>query len=238
MRSVSDILAELNQAIGYELTPGHNLAHDINDAGAYLYAAHDWLWLNATSPIRQIAGQAYSDLPRDYGSMPRLQPIDANVRVRLLTLEELLAMRGGIQIDGTISYGAILDGSTLPADTGVPTPRIEWHPVPSATATIGMLLYKRSFRRVDLIDTAVPVAVPADLLGPFVRLAKSFALGREDMQDKAAAEKAAAIEELGTFIDRDMRSRLNYGRARGGADRFAQTPFGRVGRTADVIVEF
>lgn len=238
MKPVSDILAELNQAIGYELTAGHNLTDDINDAGEYIYAAHDWLWLNTVETVRQVAGQAYSELPRDYGHMPRLQPANINTRCSLVTIDELQALRGSSDTTGGVYYGAIFDGMMIPSDTGVPTPRIEWFPTPNVSGVIGSLIYKRVFRRVSNADTSMPVAVPAQLLGPFVRLARAFAMGREDMANQAAAEKAAAMEELTVFIERDMRSRLNYGRATGGADRFAQSPFGRVGKTADVIVEF
>lgn len=237
MRTVSDILAELNQAIGHDLTPGHDLTHDINEAGAYLYASHDWTWLNATAVLSQVADRSWSELPRDFGHMPRLRG-HQNAPIVLVSMDELVAMRLANATTGMGFYAAIADGILDPADTGVPAKRLEWYPTPSTSGNAGIVQYKRTFRQVTAADASVPIAVAEELLGAFCRLARASAMRRESMIDQAAAEQAAALEELTTFIDRDMRSRLNFGPAMGGADRFARhAPPGGV-RTAGVFVDF
>ena len=166
-----------------------------NQAGAWLYDAHDWRF-KMRPPASQniVSAQTWIALPTDFGEMVG-QPHAVSpysFYVRMTTMADIAHLRRIGTANGVGFYAAI---SYLGVSAGAPpTPRLEIWPPQETSITGGLQVpYKAAW--TNLTDDDSVVAVPPYAEALYLAAARAFAKGYEDEEQGTIDDRLGAIRE-------------------------------------------
>lgn len=194
----------------------------VNEAGRWLFSACEWNFLTRpAATLELVNGQAYIELPDDFGSMIG-EPVATTFAHYCLSMTTMQEVADARRLSYSGSVGSYIGAIVWVDPTGAPTmpqARIEIAPTPQAdNATAFTLAYRA--RWTDVTDANDVVMIPAFMEPLFVRLACVWIGGYE-------ADGEMMLEDR---IDRVMGGAL--WEAALNQDCATQQAIGRIGSTA------
>ncbi len=216
--SVEQAIAEIGHAVSGQ--PEREALRLVNEAGTHLTSMHAWNYLiRPSTQLASVAGQAYIDLPADFGEILGIQ-LDGGylgnweyVDPGFFTQLEATSWSGeGPAYWTIIEWPVKTDGSS-------PTPRLALHPAPASTdASFATLRYRAKWADLSRSDREVPV--PDYCRSLFLALCRAFARGYDEDEQVTLSQRLADVE-IGSLLDTakraDGRTRRRMGVLRNGA---------------------
>lgn len=178
-RRAIEYIKEMEQAVGGRLDPRLNPLQILNDAGAWMYQAHEWAWLDPPPvSLDLVADQAFVDLPADFGSIRSVESQNNYLRIAKVTAMSFITyLRGNTAIFTLNRY-------LSPAWTDANSPRLELYPVPSEDSSgFALLSYRKAWVSLTSNQSVADVPVGMELL--LTELCRLIAMAKQERQSVA-----------------------------------------------------
>lgn len=191
----------------------------LNEAGEFLVSMHRWGWLERPpATLDLVSGQAYVSLPSDFSELVAYDATNSLVNsLSMTTHQHLLELRTN-QIQST-SWNFWASIVYAVGTNGVPAPRLEFWPTPSASDTGALtIIYRAGW--TALSDDSDTIAMPSWMHSLYLACVRAFAKGYEE-SDAAPLEQWLALIEQGPQFRaaklQDSATQTDFGTLEGGA---------------------
>lgn len=216
---VSDLYRYAIARLGGPLPEEISAVDVINEAGEFLVSLWDWNWLlRGPTDLNAVQDQVYIDLPSGFSKIESLTLSDSSVdRLMPTTPEKLNQLRENYY---TATPGLWWFTLLWPLDgtTGLPTPRIELFPTPSAAvAPFCTLIYRSKWVPLTSDDDTVPIPPHCEGLLRAITQAYAESYTRESAESRQERLHEIRIgPEFDIARQRDGGAVNYYGRLKGG----------------------
>lgn len=187
----------------------------LDEAGRKLLSLRGWNWARRPSTTLTLtSAQSYITLPVDFGSIVAIEYTSTSWnRVRQVTIPDIARMRS----ESWPSSDGIYVAPTFSVDSdGIPSPRLEVYPTPTATSA-GALTLNYSIRWPDMsVADENFIPVPDWMESVYIQLVRATAWGYQDdtMSDRVA--RVVSGPEWFAAVRMDESLQPMFGPLRGG----------------------
>lgn len=187
--TASDAIAEITHAISG--LPSATAMRLVNEAGRHVCNMHAWNFLKRPkTSLASVAGQAYIELPADFGSILAIE-IEGGFthNWKRTDAATFLRLESGVWDESGWAYWSILENAAS-TDGTAPGPRLAIWPAPTtANASFAALRYRAKW--ADLTDDGDTVQLPDFAETLFLQTVRAFARGYEEDEDVTLDERLA-----------------------------------------------